>query len=509
MKIKSLNFILFFSLVIFSCVSVFATPKYSDRTFMTYRHMDANMPMEYSTWHNQLYLKLDKTKLWGSNLQVVGFYNKSDNQAPTGRYFGHLVEQDNDYRDFIKVDNKTVENTTVGDIPAAFVLHDSGDIGDNISGKIKFGPEQTTYGASFYYYQNLDKFLNKLYFKAKLPIVAVKTNFNPKQIGTQKELAGRAGTTPDLYDVLTGNFEETTEGSSDLQSKLLYAKINGNKTSTGVADIDLTLGYDLLRDKYRHFGVNIGFIIPTSNTPKGEYLFEPIYGNAGHWAIRAGLDSKMNLYKEGNWNLDLLMVGDFKYFFRDNEKRTLSAKIGKSDFTDADSAHNPSFLPYYLVGQNSTETKQALFPLANISTRDIRVTPGAIFEAMADLAFSYKSFVIDLGYNLYVRGRESVSLRGSWADDTYAIAASTFGTEEAFDINTDANVAAPINTADLDFDSVRTPTQITNKAFLALGYGFNKCKYPVMLGAGTSYEYSARNSALSNYAFWGKLGVSF
>ncbi|MDP8213121.1 MAG: hypothetical protein P9X22_07545 [Candidatus Zapsychrus exili] len=508
MKIKSLNFILFFSLVIFSCVSIFATPKYSDRTFMTYRHMDANMPMEYSTWHNQIYLKLDKTKLWGANLQVVGFYNKSDNQAPTGRYFGHLVEQDNDYRDFIKVDNKTAANTTVGDIPAEFIFHNYDDFADHqIADKIKFGPEQTTYDASFYYYQNLDKFLNKLYFKAKLPIVGVKDNFNPKSVGVNTK-ATRDSQTVSLYDVLTGNFAESTTDSENLQEKLNYAKINVSKTKTGVADIDLTLGYDLLRDKYRHFGVNIGFIIPTSNKPKGEYLFEPIYGNAGHWAIRAGLDSKMNLYKEGNWKLDLLMVGDFKYFFRDNEKRTLSLKLGKSNFVDE--AHDPSFLPYYLVGQQSDDANKALFPLANISTRDIRVTPGAIFEAMADLAFSYKSFVIDLGYNLYVRGRESVSLRGSWTDNAYAIAAPGFDTTNAFTNLDDVGTAvATINTGDLDFDSVRTPTQITNKAFLALGYGFNKCKYPVMLGAGTSYEYSARNSALSNYAFWGKLGVSF
>ena len=67
-----------------------------------------------------------------------------------------------------------------------------------------------------------------------------------------------------------------------------------------------------------------------------------------------------------------------------------------------------------------------------------------------------------------------------------------------------------LDSADLDIDAVKTPSQVTNKIFAGLGYQFNYSKsVPGLVGIGGSYEFASDNAALENYSVWLKLGVSF
>jgi len=198
----------------------------------------------------------------------------------------------------------------------------------------------------------------------------------------------------------------------------------------------------------------------------------------------------------------LLVNADLRYLIKNTQRRTFSLKD--------DEGNRINFGQYYLGGKTG---EQSLFPLANVLTPNIYVTPGLTFEAIAALAFNTKNFTLDIGYNIFAKDGERITLKDSWEKNTYAIATPGFNTTVDFNADSDFQPGIDIDHAlrvsNLDFDALRTPCQITHKIYGGLGYTFNECKYPVLLGLGSSYEFVNGNTALENWAIWGKLGISF
>jgi len=109
-----------------------------------------------------------------------------------------------------------------------------------------------------------------------------------------------------------------------------------------------------------------------------------------------GIDSKFSLRnKPDSWGAEFLLDANVKYLFKNTQKRTL----GLLD----DGGDNIPFGYYRLGGENGQTN---LFPMANVLTQDLNIGGMWQFEGMAALSFNYNGWVIDLGYDLFVKESE-------------------------------------------------------------------------------------------------------
>jgi hypothetical protein len=489
-------------------VSNMAAKTYSDKTFLNARDSLTNLPMEYTTWHNMINIKSNGE--YNGTIQAVGFYQESTNKSDMGKYFGFdwQGQADQGIMNEIGVHSTQVNILKFpGDV---IHNHNAGAGAGTLDCNYKFEPYQDAFGVRLAYHQDLDKLLDGLHFRINTPIVQVKTNMNITQVSENNTPQDVNGTSVTFLDYLSGNVENTD--ATQLQDKLAYQKITGGShSSTGVADIDCKLGYTFMHKKRFRGALNIALTIPTGKTPKAEYRFEPVYGNGGHWGLGAGFDMAVNLWQKDNKSIDFMLVGNYKYLFEGTEKRTL-------DYVYPYGGDKASGGYYNLGGEAD---KQGVFPMANILTQDIKVTPGSMFDGIAAFALNYGNFTFDLGYNFYARESEDVKLKNAW-EDKYAVAAWKYNTNSDFQLlhsndndkafagqDAPKDTDATIKEEHLDFSEITTPSQVTHKIYSGLGYEFAEFEYPFFVGVGGSYEFVDNNSALENWALWAKLGISW
>ncbi|MFH1254013.1 MAG: hypothetical protein V1646_01120 [bacterium] len=464
---------------------------HSKKTFLAPRAVGTNLPMELTTWHELSYQKLEKKHGHNifSHLTMTPFYQASDNKDDVGEYFGI----GNGKNSFV-VGSVDAFNAGTADIVGTDLIHDFSNANPSLAGTVAFSPKQETWGVRFDYFQSFSHPFGGLFFKASMPVVYVENNVDMGVANSVKdEIAGEAFSIADFF---AGNVEVTSDMDvNSLQSPLTHAKIAGDESKFGVADINLALGYKIHETKTDHIYLSAQIDVPTGPRPNGEYLFQPVLGNGKHFALGARLDGAVELWSNKNAAVRVLLDVDYRYLFESSENRTIGVK-------DLNLAH------YYMAGKIGQE-EAPLFPAANILTQSIRVKPGSQFDILADLSFKSGGFIIDLGYNFFYKDEEDCWMKETWTDGVYALASNDYSTNNEFGaLATD--VLHTLNSADLDVDALKTPSQVTNKIFAGLGYQFNYSKsVPGLVGIGGSYEFASDNAALENYSVWLKLGVSF
>jgi len=515
------------------------------------RPAGVNLAMEYTTWNNQAYCKHGMCKHEGhdhnhkhvhSHLQATGFYQESQESDDLGEYFG-IGNGKNSFQ-------VGPQESKTSEVDGRFLIHES-DTGDNITsvsfptgvtaasahplaGLVSFNPSQKLWGVRFDYFQDIS---HGFFFKANLPVVHVSNTMGMKicnSVPVTVVDANADTTTFSLADFFAGrvNVDKTANPSqSDLQGPLTKAKICGERSATGVADLDLELGYKLWNKHKGHVYLNLGVTIPTGRKPTGEWLFEPIYGNGGHVGFGAGIDAGFEFWHAKRSCARILFAANYRYLFDSTEQRTLGINrcnfpwVVKSEANttqDLITPRPPKLMQYYLVALDQ-QIDAPLIPAANILTRGVKVRPGSQLDAMVDLNFKSCGFIVDVGYNLYWRESECVSLKNSCNTSCDGAAVTSYGfvhpgynthfifNEAGADpLGVQAPIDHLITNADLSTAAAETPSQLTNKVFAGLGYGFDiSHKYLASLGLGGSYEFASDNSAIEAWAVWGKAGISF
>ena len=503
---------------------------FTDKTFMNVRSTTVNQPMQLATWHDQF--KKDEDKC-GTSLQAVGFFQQSTNAKDLGKYFSSSakVAQANAPLGFIK---DFIATNNVANSDAQFftqdIFHTAVATAENyaartLSSKIQFRPEHSAAGLRLDWNQRLDKITDGLFLRVTLPVTNVQTKMGISNVTPEvaQNLAGAlpaADTNVALAAALTGaakKFSDYLNGDvvnaqiNSAQAALAKAKINSaSHSKTAVADLDVMLGYQVYEKNDHRIGLNVAFTAPTGNKSTGEFVFEPISGNGNHWALGAGVDAEFRMWtdkKNEDRSLAFLAVLDYRYLFQATEMRTASFNYRDNTGVYAQQEMRP-----YLLGgkiQVANAAGNALFPLANVLTRDHNVTPGSMVQMMASFALNWDAFVLDLGYNLYYREDEKVSVR-AWTDGVYGPILPEFNTVNAVtEASFQGGVAGLGSIRSTDLIAIGTPSQLTHKLFAGVGYTFRDCEYPVMLGFGGHYEFASDNSAVEAWGINGKIGVSF
>jgi len=438
----------------------------TNHTYLAPRPHGVNLAMEYTTFYELINRK--DTDKFGANFQITGFYQASSDEARLGKYFG-INNKNNITLKYEDAGNPVTPNdpsancvpsTVTCDLDLGYILHDRAFELAGKSVTLKLEPEQKVWGFRFDYYQDLEKILKGLYLTVALPVVSVENNVD-LSVGCQPATCGPCPTTtppvtPDaalnqrVIDYFAGckdvsfdgkaavggpstspTFVPNNQAANNKQALLTKGRINGKHHSTGVADIDVKLGYKFLNKENYFVALNLGVTFPTGNEPKGTYLFEPIHGNGQHWGLGFGLDSSFRVWESdhGDNSLKLALMFNYRYLFEGDECRTLGinkvpttpatppACPTSCDDDDDDCANARSWGQYHLLGDAKAVTvPHTLIPAANITTLNVDVTPGSQFDGILALSYNMGGFSFDLGYNLYLRSHEEVEVRGCETD---------------------------------------------------------------------------------------------
>lgn len=474
----------------------------TNKTFLLPRSHGVNLPMELSTFNQLIHRKAaDK---FGANFQAVGFFSRTADEEDTGKYFG--------------IKNKSTFNLTktaaagagigsTADAELGFFVHDRADtITAGGAATVNLHPKQEAWGVRFDYFQDLEKIVKGLYLKATVPVVHVENNVELKVTGAA---AAQTALQNFLQGKATGVAGNDAAGVNN-QALLDHMKMDGKNDSTGVADIDVVLGYNFLNKDCHHVGINIGFTIPTGDEADSVHAFEAIVGNGNHWAFGAGLDAMFRAWGNEDHNVKVTAALNYRYMFKESEKRTMGLKdVAGFAAGSIDWGH------YMLLSKVGSAADVALVPAANKTTFNVDVTPGSQLDGVIALAYNNGGLCVDFGYNLFWKDEEEVKLK---AADITAIDAAGYGIALR---NADVHDAGPVaanthfvggaalTSKNIDTKAAQTGSQVTHKVFAALGYMFCEWECPLMLGAGGGYEFRGSNDALEKWELWLKLGIGF
>lgn len=317
-------------------------------------------------------------------------------------------------------------------------------------GTISFSPKVKTFLIDFHFYMGLDEWVEGLYFRLYGPFVHTNYNLhmseNTDNAGTEAGdyIAGYFDDAPVLSDQLLKSFgayacgqTPSLTGSTLAVQGLKNAKICcGSESKNGFGDLRFELGYNFLLDEDYHLGLNLQFAAPTGNKPSPENLFSPQVGNGHHWEFGGGLTSHYTFWRseDEEQRFDGALEANITHMFGAKVCRTfdlvgkplsrymLAAKYsttapvndtapGTGTLTlSGDGAPDAAFDPTGALSIPTASFAYEYAPVANISTREVKVT--AAVQADITLMFTYvcKGFTWDLGWNLWVRSCENIDL---------------------------------------------------------------------------------------------------
>ena len=315
---------------------------------------------------------------------------------------------------------------------------------------------------------------------------------------------------------------------------LAKGKINGKQSSGAkVGDINVSLGYNFISNENKSLGIALRAAVPTGNIPTGEHILEPIFGRGGNWGLGGQLSGSMQFW-EGSSSDKTLRVN-----LNANALHLFKATSARSfDLTD-----NGAGSKYLLVADYKNnvfrETRSSIQNLVNLSTLDAESSFG--IEADASVAVDYVSngWNMAVGYNIWGRSAEKLTITGSLEAQRYAIlgnqgvGSSTNGTNATtlcqptaqmnsmaarVDVaNTatgvlDATVAANriAGNTSLNVAGAQQDKCLSSKVFGKVGYLWMDSDYCPHLAIMSSFELShSDNNALAQWGAGVEGGLSF
>ncbi|MCF7800311.1 hypothetical protein K9L05_04315 [Candidatus Babeliales bacterium] len=476
-KNKFIKFILILCFLFSQKNCEISATTHTNKTFLLPRPQGSNLALELSIYHDHIFDIKNKQK---THVQATGFYQAQDKGINVGKYFG--INGKNSF---------TIGDSVSYDIENLHIFYNQlTDKNLSPSGKVVFDAEQQMAGVRLDLFQDIAK---KFFVKISSPFVYVSNNLRMKVLQETTDSRGA-----NLTEFFAGHFIKTSMPTTS-QAELKKAKIKGQKSKIGFANLDFSLGYKFFKNQRSHFFVDVLIGCPTGNVSRGEYLFEPIYGNGGHFTLGWGFDASCTLWQREKHEGKLIFAFNQKYSVESSEYRTVPVKENAGSL-------KLNLKHYYLAAKNGQLPNLPIFPAANILTQKMSVRPGNELDGLAIFNFKSGRFLIDLGYEGYFKEKESIKLK-DWQDNTYGILNEAQAIPATgFDINA---ALISLNKENFDINGAATPSQFTNKVFASFGYNFSILKNLASLGLGASYEFATSNHEIENYAFWAKLICSF
>ncbi len=507
----------------------------SNKTHLTFRSQGDHAPLFYSIWRealdngykstsqpnqNEPFSNKEKSRfsflfnflshktaenianpqdLTGGAISITPYYSFSDERKKLARYFMF------DTKTSLEIGrNKNIDNR--------YIKFDE-TASDKLTGVIKLQPTVKTYSTRIDYHQELKKLSEKLFLEISIPIVSVTNDTNL----TIENGVASTENNKTIDDYFYGH-NMLQQNEFTLQEPLAFGKF-GKEKKTGVADVNIALGYHLIKKPSLMLNLKGLVSFPTSSSPKSKYLFEPTLGTAGHFGVGGTLEG----FYQTNDNISFIYDFTYKYLFSDKQRRILGLK-------DSDDS-TLKWGQYMLLGKANLPL---VIPAANVLRQTVKVSPGSQLEGLFMLSCSYGKLITEAGYNFWWKESENVKKDAYWNPSEYGFVGSDYatqlttftdGTPQNLFSSTYSNLSNTISSmqisglssatqgtiaeSQLDAKVAASPSAFTNKLFFTLGYEWPQKKSTYILGAGASYEFASSNTVLDETTIWLKGALVF
>jgi hypothetical protein len=480
-------------------------------------------------WASKAPFKNEKDGKNGISTDALLFASSSTNKLGLGRHFGASLKSD--YSDA----NATVSiGDSSLDLPNGLFdrqvdhTYSVEDTEHAMWGKLQFRPVQKRIGAYLGAHADLGTLCNAQgwHVSVAMPIVRVSNTLGTTYVTSVASAAGdtksvtAASTLEHLFDGTYGQI------GANSQQQLEYGKIiPGTHVRTAVADIKLSVAYDIARDIDGLVQVRGGVIIPVGTKPKAERLFEAVVGNGRHVGVMAGAHGDMQLWENKEKRMAVWISGDAEYTFLFESREKRIAGIYNAD------ADVQATVPFGHMALGVLLNNAGTFPLANVLARDMHVTPGSHFDATMGVSFTWKDFYFNAGYNMFYKKTETVDLADQWPVDRYGMATyeyaantaatdftasslSTAGTDAVGPIAVRYSTATHIDEATVKYQvdtlACTDSNQETHAAVLGLGYRGVIKAIPFTASLVGSYEIAGDSSkAIQGWVLGAQLSMKF
>lgn len=548
---NSYGIVLYFFVMHFSLQ---ASPAVASRTFFMPRSSGSDLALQHAGTYQFNYAYEPKERFfWHTST----FYQASTNRTDIARYFMPADKTSLTVKGALAVGSADISATWLqiagknSDSQGNTVPAGLGYVNDELNGtttrgqielylnefssSISIKPTYNVVGALFQSYYNMAAIDKRLWFSCDMPFVQVETCAHLHESGIQNAATSRSNV--DDFVITNDSAEVTRHERSSIVTPLNATQAFNNpmwqygKISTealkraGFADMQLKLGYNLLRFKAFRANIYGHCSVPTSYKPTAQYMFEPIIGNAGHWGLGGGTCIDVSFVTGKQFNISLCTNLDYLYFFEDSELRSM------------DLTANGPWSRYLLVVDTKNEplaSQRVVQPGINFFTRRVNVSPKHDINLISSLRLGVSSFFAEVGYNLWYKNAETVTLKDSLPEGL-AIAGASYGAIDAdapFEVRTfsQAKISSPmvsppgspadawhtddsptrpitLSSSDLNLSSAAHPKRFSHKLFLTGGANFDWQQRPVQVGVGFSYEFAENNRSLDLWGFLVKMSV--
>lgn len=364
---------------------------------------------------------------------------------------------------------------------------------------------------------------NLLWFEIAAPIMHVRNKM------TLKETVSDENTTL-IQEGLPQNMVEAFK-----QDSWCYGRIDNCRTmhKTGLADLEIKLGYEWLKNDCCFFESFAGILAPTGNRPTARYMFEPIVGFAKHTVGEIGMTGIFQFWEscDGCYACSFVFDANAWYFAAHNERRSFDLKYKPWSRYMQVYANKEQAQQAYALSQSESEADQLQAflistPGINVFTKELCVRPRMAKIANTAFLLNGERVQAEVGYNFFTRQAECVKLASCWQEgpalkDIGLGAGYTSSFQTISDYicspNPDGGCTQPveyydlnlIKECDLDLESAAHPGFITHTFYGSLFWHWKDVEFPCYVGLGGSYEYCDDNTYMSRWLGWAKAGFSF
>ena len=321
---------------------------------------------------------------------------------------------------------------------------------------ISFSPKVQSFMVDLHLYVQLDRWVNGMYFRLYGPVTWNKSSLNADETISSKGTADGGAYPQGYFDPFTA-----VSNSSLFQSALNFfggcqlpayntpaanynvnvqplkfakfsdCNLNTNNSNNncdndcngssqkkwGFAELRGEFGWNYIQEKYRLM-LNIQAAAPTGTRPNGEYLLPAYIGNGKHWELGGGLGASWKMWEseDAERSFNFIVEADITHLFNAKQQMTFDLK-GKplSRYMLAEQLETPANTDSQLIPNVPTfeieQNKNGVYmPVANFSTRDVKVGFGVQGDVVAMFNYTHRGFSWDLGYNFWGMSCSSISL---------------------------------------------------------------------------------------------------
>ncbi|MDR3647235.1 MAG: hypothetical protein P4L22_06865 [Candidatus Babeliales bacterium] len=295
------------------------------------------------------------------------------------------------------------------------------------------------------------------------------------------------------HSFILGCKEEHCAHVDDFLNELNLDKISlYTRQKFGIDDLEAKLGYMVYQSEEYADYLNIygSVVIPTASKPKADFLFEPLVGRA-HWGAGVGLNGGFKIFEHLEDKRYICVMTDlsYQYLFSASECRLSRSPVAclentnkfLKDLNDLSSTIDAALSTVPLSIENKlTSIKSTLLynELKKLNKEKFKVIPGSVINFWLAMHYQHYSWNIELGYNLWWKAQEKVSLKNQ------------------LDFKNGIDLAL-----------VTQPSALTNKIYILMGYFATEAKHTLPVYVGGSYEFAKDKNALEQWAIW--LGIDF